>query len=110
MLAGTRLRNLPLIRREWDSEHPANRRLDPDTVTTGHDKFRVGWVCHEDPTHRWEQTINQRCGRLQGCPKCRYLPAKDPPSSRSLLAAVRAGWGDYESAQGTPATGGLRAG
>jgi hypothetical protein len=94
--SGLRLRDLPLIRREWDYEDRANQRLDPDTVSPGHDKFEVAWVCHDDPTHRWTATINARCGRLQGCPKCRYLPAKEKPSNRTLLNAVRASWGDYD--------------
>jgi hypothetical protein len=108
-LAGKRLRDVPMIRREWDADYPANAQLDPDTITAGHYKFEVGWVCHDDPAHRWTATISERCGRLQGCPACRYLPEKEAPSNRTLLTTVRASWGAYERSEpelATPASRG----
>jgi hypothetical protein len=100
--SGKFLRDFPMIRREWDADWPANAQLDPDTINAGHYKFEVGWVCHEDPSHRWRQTISERCQRLLGCPECLRLrrkagiAVKDRRPLHVRLASVRAGWGEYE--------------
>jgi hypothetical protein len=96
--AGLRLRDFPLIRREWD---PANS-LDPDMVGAGYDKVEVGWICFEDPSHRWKRTVGERCARLLGCPECgRYRGAasRQKPSDRERLRQIRAAWGDYDEPQ-----------
>jgi hypothetical protein len=92
---GLLLRDLPLIRREWD---PAND-LDPDTVKATYEKKPVGWICHEDPDHRWSQTVSARCGRLNGCPECqkvRGVATGSQRPSRDRLVAVRGAWGEFD--------------
>ena len=96
--SGLRLRDLPLIRGECDYDDPANQRLDPETVSPGHDKLEVAWVCHDDPAHRWTATFNARCGRCKAAPSADTSRCRRAPSRRTLLNAVRAGWGDYEKA------------
>lgn len=96
--AGLRLHDLPLIRREWD---PANN-LDPDTIGAGYDKKAVGWICVENPSHRWEATVLARCVRLTGCPECqRYRGAasRQKPTDRERLRRIRDAWGDYDEPQ-----------
>jgi hypothetical protein len=95
---GLRLHDLPLIRREWD---PAND-LDPDTLGAGYDKKEVGWICFEDPSHRWTRTVSERCSRLLGWPECgRYRGAasRQKPTDRERLGQIRAAWGDYDEPQ-----------
>lgn len=100
-LAGIRLRDLPLIRREWD---PANA-YDPDTIAATHYKEQVGWICYEDPSHRWRATVNARCGRLNGCPECqrvRGAAGQRTVTEREQLRRIRAAWGDYDVAGAPP--------
>lgn len=97
-LAGMRLRDLPLIRREWDPANPG----DPDTIAATNYKDQVGWVCFEDPSHRWRATVLARCGRLNGCPECqRFRGAAAPTQTteRQHLRRIRDGWGPYEEQQ-----------
>lgn len=94
-LKGLRLRDLPLIRREWDPANPG----DPDTIAATHYKEEVGWICWEDRSHRWRQTVNARCQRLNGCPECqrvRGAAGRPEVSPRQHLRRIRDDWGDYE--------------
>lgn len=94
-LAGLHLRDLPLIRREWD---PANR-LDPDTIAATHYKDELGWICFEDDSHTFRQTVLARCSRLNSCPRCQRLrgaAAQRRVTEREHLHRIRAAWGDYD--------------
>ena len=97
-LAGLRLRDLPLIRREWD---PANPQ-DPDTIAATDYRDKVGWVCFDDPSHRFRQTVHARCSRLNGCPKCRRVRGSARPqaiTARERLRRIRDMWGGYEESR-----------
>ncbi len=97
-LAGVKLRDLPLIRREWGPANP----FDPETINATYDKTKVGWICFEDPSHRWNATVLARCGRLNGCPECqRYRGAasRHTLTDRERLRRIRDAWGDYDEPQ-----------
>jgi len=57
----------PKLAREW---HPTkNGKLTPKDITTQAIK-RVFWICHNDITHDWKATVNQRKWNDK-CPICK---------------------------------------
>ena len=57
----------PELLEEWDWEK--NKNVDPYSASCGSNK-RVGWVCKNDPTHKWDTAIYSRAINKTGCRKC----------------------------------------
>lgn len=107
-LSGLKLRDLPLIRREWD---PANSR-NPDEIAATHYKQKFDWICFDDPAHRFSSTVLARCARLTGCPECqrvRGAARSRKTTNREALRLIRERWGDFEavSAEAVPVPAGV---
>lgn len=100
-VTGLRLRDFPLIRREWDPANPE----DPDELPASYQR-RVGWICAEDPSHRWTTDVFMRTARLTGCPQCRRLRGAavtvKPDVGRVELQRIRDAWGDLEDPMAAP--------
>jgi len=80
----------PDIAAEWDYEK--NGDLTPAKVTPGSHQ-KAGWICKDDPDHRWTATINNRT-KGTGCPLCpRKVDYAD--SLAALYPDIAAEW-DYE--------------
>ena len=94
-VGGLRLRDFPLIRREWD---PANT-LDPDTISASLNRI-VSWICFENPAHRFPASVNTRCTRLTGCQECQRVRGIRAGASsltpRQHLLRIHEEWGPYE--------------
>jgi hypothetical protein len=95
VLAGLRLSDFPLIRREWDPDNAE----DPNALAATY-TGRVNWICSEDPSHRFLATVHWRCLRLTGCQACqkvRGIAAVAKGSrERDGLLRIRAAWGDFD--------------
>lgn len=92
---GLRLRDFPLARRDWDPANPE----DPDEPRASCGK-KVGWICAENPDHRWRTTVFMRTGRLtdcQPCQKLRGVAAAGRFEPQVALQRLRRAWGDFET-------------
>jgi hypothetical protein len=98
-VGGKMVSDFPKYLDEWD---PANA-LDPTTTPAGRD-VEVDWICADNPSHRWRQSISERLIRLLGCRECNRVRGvaaeakigNDPEQLRASLTAIRAAWADYE--------------
>ena len=43
--------------------------IDPTSLSPSSHK-KVGWICTEDETHRWQAVVNNRTRKGYGCPQC----------------------------------------
>lgn len=57
----------PDIAKEFDVE--TNFPLTPETISAASSK-KVGWVCSDNPEHKWPATVSNRTGSKSGCPHC----------------------------------------
>ena len=72
---------LEYILKEWD--YAKNAPLTPDNVTFQSNK-KVSWRCEKG--HEWESTVNNRIGKLSGCP---YCAGKKAIAGYNDLATIR---------------------
>jgi hypothetical protein len=104
-LTGLKLRDFPTFLDEWDPANPG----DPHELSAGHG-YNVGWICSDNPAHRWRSAPVARLGRLLGCPKCNRVRgfaaanagSRDPAFMREALKAIRQRWGSFETPSATP--------
>jgi hypothetical protein len=102
IVTGRIVGEFPLFLREWDPANEGDRR-----EVSASDGKLVGWICATDPTLRWTKTTSDRLVRLLGCPACGRVRGiakrvKEAGDASKPLAAIRAAWGHYESADVIP--------
>lgn len=100
VLTGRMLTDFPTFLDEWDPTNPE----DPYAMRAGHYAEEVGWICADNPAHRWRAKISDRLIRLVGCGTCNRVRGiaaqnaggKDPQLLRDALKATRDAWGDFD--------------
>ena len=79
----------PALARQWHRR--LNGELRPTHVVAGSNK-RVWWKCPKGPDHVWQDVVNNRTGRLGGCPFCLGRRASVTNSLAALHPRLAAQW------------------
>lgn len=79
----------PTIAKEW---HPTkNGKLMARNFTASSSE-RVWWSCSKDALHEWQAVINDRTGKLSGCPFCASRKASAKNNLKVLFPKVASQW------------------
>ena len=85
---------------EWD--WTANGGLNPEDIPAG-SGLDYGWVCPDNPNHRWRAQVRSRTIRGTGCPYCTHRLVHPTEALSTTHPDIAAEWHPTKNGDKTPA-------
>lgn len=70
---------------EWDWDLNKERNIDPWAITTYSNKV-AGWICSNNPEHKWNAAVYSRAENGTGCKKCNTRKSSNVKGKDKSLA------------------------